>query len=92
MAVIVSGLKYPVGCKDCKFRCGDVDTLVGAYCELIFPGGYVLKDDWENRRGDCPLKSVEGLIDHLRITGTSYIYEQDVFKVIREYCGEGNNG
>ena len=40
----------------------------------------------------CPLKSVDGLIDHLRITGTSYIYEQDVFRVIREYCGEGNNG
>lgn len=82
MAVILTGMNMPDSCHSCKYQ------------QCYFYG-----KKWQTIDGEkdyrtsvnktCPLKSVDGLIDHLRITGTSYIYEQDVFRVIREYCGEG---
>ena len=95
MSVILTGMGFPAGCEECRFRQGELNSLQIPYCKLFYAGGYVLKDDFENRRGDCPLKSVDGLIaeiydEFMKVDcGLHYKTVKKCIEIIREYFGEG---
>lgn len=95
MGVVIRGMDLP----ECCGKCRD--------CRIVLPNEmkcYRTKStmDWElgeNRRmADCPLKSVDGLIDEIKSlsnANTDYwndnadtVDREDLIDTIREYCGE----
>lgn len=93
MSVIVTGMDIPKYCSDCSMR----------YYNM---GCWITENglDWENcdkiRLEDCPLKSIDGLIDKIIEQGDLYAIGgiaggklvkfgiQIAIKTIKEYCGE----
>lgn len=98
MAVIVTGMEMPESCSVCPLHteymsniiCGKTGSKIGITCACY------------ERMKDCPLKSVEGLIEKIKTDMSRFMYddygntttEHDVLVgIIREYCGlEESNG
>lgn len=81
MSVIVAGMEMPEYCYDCP-------------CHNSENGQCKITKDYESmkRPFDCPLKSVEGLIEKIkeynefRRDEIDEMYMNDILKIIKEYC------
>jgi len=86
MSVIVTGINMPDDCFDCERR----EKCCGNSCSI------------QHRKADCPLKSVEGLIEKLEEEKMLYtrtvaddnpidygvrIGLSKAIKIIKQYCG-----
>ena len=83
MSVIVTDMDMPKCCRDCDYEC----------INDIFVSDIILKSEYIHKRHeDCPLKSVEGLIEKIK----EYWIQCDdllqaptlrgIRKIIKEYC------
>ena len=96
MSVIITGMDMPENCANCPLTY--LDTGDDAYWGLneyrcVKDNGLIDIHDKE-RLDDCPLKSVDGLIDKIEIEICSrnyYTRETDtrdkIIEIIKEYCG-----
>ena len=83
MAVIATGMDMPKSCWECPL------TEKMSCFNFDF-------EDSEKRPKDCPLKSVEGLIEKInnlsdtirgiRSDGNCFFTPEEVIKIIKEYC------
>lgn len=80
MSVIVIGMDMPKNCKEC--RKASSHEIVAMDCVLL-------------RHTDCPLKSIDGLLDYIKhnIANIAWYFDKDwddgfdyLSKVIKEYC------
>lgn len=86
MSVILTGNKFPTNCLGCEF-CADSEGYV--HCQMTEKKVGTTVGLYE-RMKDCPLKSIEGLIDKI----SKYLYENefgseyrsDIADLIKEYC------
>lgn len=107
MAVIVTGMDMPGKCADCKLTYLDTgdDAYFGANEYRCVIDDSVIDCNVSEKAYDCPLKSVEGLIEqirkhefvHFKDNGGYYMEPAEIKDVvetiIKEYCGmEENNG
>ena len=87
MAVIVEGMYEPTSCKDCYLS-------AGYGCEIM--GRVLTTKEMEQRQKDCPVKSVEGLLEYIRKWSYPVHYDRNsvehgmtmtgIEQAIREYC------
>lgn len=103
MSVIVTGIDMPKSCDVCSYMETNDDLMSSdyryMYCGQPYMGDYVT-DYVACRHPDCPLKSVDGLVERinkLAYSETEYGIEEfdaskivrldDLIEVIKEYCG-----
>ena len=81
MSVIVTNANMPPTCWNCDFIDGGDD------CFFLRENAQI-----ESRYENCPLKSVEGLIDYIKDVDRDYRYNghnlsiDGVIEIIKEYC------
>ena len=94
MTVIVKGMDMPENCASCDFRvvdgigkirCGKTYSRIGITCACY------------ERMKDCPLRSVEGLIEYIKKHSYPVRYDRNsieqvmtitgIEQAIKEYCG-----
>lgn len=96
MAVIVKGMDMPESCSDCPIcHCKGKDEPWNYYCSATMNDINI--QEWDLTRNDnCPLRSVDGLIEKIETDMSHYMYddygntttEHDVLVgIIKEYCG-----
>ena len=92
MSVIVTGIDMPKSCVCCVFYVGQVGNV---YCKFTRRKVGTTVACYE-RMKDCPLRSVDGLIEEIKNTkalrcmdnlGNVFILEEDLYKIIKECCG-----
>lgn len=99
MAIIITGVKMPDNCRECSFAIGKGDYR---YCPKVVDEDCRMRDvsrNFNERHYDCPLRSVDGLIEHIRKFSYPVHCDIDCHKhgmtmkhieeVIRGYCEEG---
>ena len=90
MSVIVTGIDMPKNCKECELTFLDTgdDAYFGTNCNrCIYDYAEICHDD--KRWDDCPLRSVEGLIEKIEERRSKQNCScSDCIDIIREYCGE----
>lgn len=88
MAVIVTGMYTPENCKNCYLGCG-------YGCEI--KGKIMTTKEMESKPDDCPVKSMDGLIDAIKTgealrckdtAGNIFTLNDHIFDIIKEYCEE----
>lgn len=81
--VIVTDMEMPKTCMKCK----DFVTysIYDGYCIKLKKHMHVT-DSTKERCPDCPLKSIEGLIE--KIESQTMISKKSVIGLIKEYCKE----
>lgn len=88
MSVILTGINADIKCIDCPMK--DLDDN----CMAQEHSG----DTWEEMKADCPLKSVDGLIEQVEqskhqrsLSDDDLTFYQDgldeAIAIIKEYCG-----
>lgn len=82
MSVIITGIECQKSCKSCN--CKDDEN---EYCFLQDLA--MTEDEWKSFTPDkqyknCPLKSVEGLIEKIRVYRELPV--KQVIEIIKEYC------
>ena len=95
MAVIVKGMDMPEDCASCDFR---VDGIGNIHCGKTYSRIGITCACYE-RMKDCPLRSVEGLIEQIRRQEFAHFTDnggyymtpaeiKDVLEtIIKKYCG-----
>lgn len=90
MAVIISGMYEPENCKNCYLS-------AGYGCEI--KGQIMTTKEMESKPDDCPVKSIDGLIDAIKTAdalrckdsaGNIFTLNVYIFEIIKEYCEEGD--
>lgn len=82
MSVIITGITSDIKCIDCPMRDLDDNCLAQKY----------ESETWEEMKADCPLKSIDGLIENIKTTDSDYRYNghnlsiDGVIEIIKEYC------
>ena len=104
MAVIVTGMGIPKNCASCDLTYLDTgdDAYFGTNEHRCVVDDSVIDCNTSEREYDCPLKSIDGLIEKIETDMSHYMYddygntttEHDVLVgIIKEYCGlEKSNG
>jgi len=92
MSVIVTGMDMPGICGDCPSYDWKKHKPDGKYCKAK-----IYEDSRNPCYDDCPLKSVEGLIEEICKKTVAPTPEktaciEQVIEIIREYCEEGAVG
>ena len=93
MSVILTDVKMPDNCRECKFVIGKGDYR---YCPKVVDDDCRMRDvsrNFKERHYDCPLKSTDGLIERINkeIPTYNFFVEKavaQVLEIIREYCEE----
>ena len=75
MSVIITGMDIPKNCSECKYK---------GNCESIDYEADII--DLGARQEHCPVKTVSGLIDKIKIYRELPV--KQVIEIIKEYCGE----
>ena len=96
MSVIIIEMKMPNNCRECSFVIGKGDYR---YCPKVVDDDCRMRDvsrNFKERHYDCPLRSVEGLVEHIRKWSYPVHYDKNSFEhgmtmtgieqAIREYC------
>lgn len=93
MAVIVKGMDMPEDCASCDFR---VDGIGNIHCGKTYSRIGITCACYE-RMKDCPLRSVEGLIEYIKKHSYPVRYDRNsieqgmtitgIEQAIKEYCG-----
>ena len=90
MAVIITDMDMPKSCVECDKR---------KFNKCYINGAMVIEHEYRNNdkkiHPDCPMKSVDGLIQTLRDQFADedgnavgeYWKHEDVIEIIKEYCG-----
>ena len=92
MAVILIDMKIPANCRECSFCIGKGDYR---YCPKVVDNDCRMLDvsrNFKERHNECPLRSVDGLIDEINQKVPTYNFFTEkaiaqVTEIIREYCG-----
>ena len=92
MAVILTDMKMPNNCRECRFAIGKGDYR---YCTMVVDDDCRMRDvsrNFKERYYDCPMQSVDRLIDEInkKICTDNFFVEKaiaQVTEIIREYCG-----
>ena len=101
MATIVTGMEMPESCSECPIcHCKGKDDPWNYYCSATMNDINV--QEWDlTRYNNCPLKSVEGLIEKIEQAKSNPLNQSPYFdnglikamEIIKEYCGmEESNG
>ena len=97
MAVIVKGMDMPESCSDCPIcHCKGKDEPWNYYCSATMNDINI--QEWDLTRNDnCPLRSVEGLIEYIKKHSYPVRYDRNsieqgmtitgIEQAIKEYCG-----
>ena len=93
MAVILTDVKMPDNCRECKFVIGKGDYR---YCPKVVDDDCRMRDvsrNFKERHYECPLRSIDGLIDEINQKVSTYNFFSEkavaqVTEIIREYCEE----
>lgn len=90
MSAILTGMNIPKGCFECKLK------FNGTCSVLIKSANFSMRN---KRYEDCPLRSVDGLIDIFYGIaeraednygyGSCFFSVEEIEKTIRNYCKEG---
>lgn len=91
MSVIVTDMDMPSSCTMCDYStCEDVFTH--GHCDKL-DDDFVINDYRHCRLNNCPMKSIEGLIDAIHKRANSGQWNEAVIfgiglavKVIKDYC------
>lgn len=95
MSVILTDMKMPNNCRECRFAIGKGDYR---YCPMVVDDGHRMRDVSENtnnRHYDCPMRSVDELIKWIETDFKSLIGGEirnkavlSCIETIRDYCEE----
>ena len=91
MSVIITDMKMPNNCRECSFVIGKGDYR---YCPKVVDDDCRMRDvsrNFKERHYDCPLRSVDGLIDEINkgVSTFNFFAEKavaQVTEIIRDYC------
>lgn len=94
MGVIVTGMKMPESCVECDKR---------RFNKCYMNGVMAIEHEYRNNNKkinpDCPLKSVDGLIEKIKEHNECHrdeidgLYMNDILEIVKEYCEmEDENG
>ena len=89
MALILTDMKIPNNCRECSFV---IDKGDYRYCSRLVNDNCSMRDvsrNFKERHYDCPLRSVDGLIDEINKGASTVNAENAVAQVtetIRDYC------
>ena len=99
MSVILTNIKMPKNCRECSFVIGKGDYR---YCPMVVDDDCRMRDvsrNFNERHYDCPLRSTDGLIEHIRkfsypvCHGINNIEHgmtmSGIKEAIKGYCWEG---
>ena len=91
MSVILTDMKMPNNCRECSFVIGKGGYR---YCPKVVDDDCRMRDvsrNFKERHYDCPLRSVDGLIDEINkgVCTVNFFTEKAVaqaIEIIRDYC------